>query len=137
MTADEAVQAVADGLAQGRATTGLGTGLLLCCLRHQSPDESLAVAETAVRHRDIVTGLDLAGDETLYTARPHRAAFDLAHSVGMPCTVHAGEAAGPCTPCTEPTRSGTQSRKSTPCPAAPRPPPRNYGWPSNSSPPSA
>ncbi|MEV6078823.1 hypothetical protein AB0L80_27495 [Streptomyces sp. NPDC052069] len=74
---------------------GVGTGLLLCCLRHQSPDESLAVAETALRHRNIVAGLDLAGDETLYTAQPHRAAFDLAHSAGMPCTVHAGEAAGP------------------------------------------
>ncbi|WP_329585445.1 adenosine deaminase [Streptomyces sp. NBC_01362] len=95
MTPDEAVQAVAEGLAQGRATTGVGTGLLLCCLRHQSPDESLAVAETALRHRNIVVGLDLAGDETLYTAQPHRPAFDLAHSAGMLCTVHAGEAAGP------------------------------------------
>ncbi|MCX4850322.1 adenosine deaminase [Streptomyces sp. NBC_00893] len=95
MTPDGAVQAVAEGLAQGRAITGMSTGLLLCCLRHQSPDESLAVAETALRHRNVVAGLDLAGDETLYTAQPHRAAFDLAHSVGLPCTVHAGEAAGP------------------------------------------
>jgi adenosine deaminase len=95
MTPDEAVQAVAKGLAQGRATTGVGTGLLLCCLRHQSPDESLAVAETALRQRDAVAGLDLAGDETMHTAQPHRAAFDLAHRAGLPCTVHAGEAAGP------------------------------------------
>ncbi|MER5968442.1 adenosine deaminase [Streptomyces sp. NPDC002055] len=95
MTRDEAVRAVAEGLAQGRATTGVSTGLLLCCLRHQSPDESLAVTETALRHRDVVTGLDLAGDERLYGARPHRPAFDLAHRAGLPCTVHAGEAAGP------------------------------------------
>ncbi|MFG2095739.1 adenosine deaminase [Streptomyces sp. NPDC048612] len=95
MTPDEAVRAVTEGLAQGRAATGVGTGLLLCCLRHQTPDESLAVAETALRHRDVVAGLDLAGDEALYTAQPHRAAFDLARSAGLPCTVHAGEAAGP------------------------------------------
>ncbi|MFI1566768.1 adenosine deaminase [Streptomyces sp. NPDC020490] len=95
MSLDDAVGAVAEGLAQGRTATGVGTGLLLCCLRHQSPDDSLAVAETALRHRDVVTGLDLAGDETLYTAEPHRAAFDLARSAGLPCTVHAGEAAGP------------------------------------------
>ncbi|WP_432094465.1 adenosine deaminase [Streptomyces sp. bgisy100] len=95
MTRDEAVRAVADGLAQGRAATGVSTALLLCCLRHQSPDESLAVAETALRHRDVVAGLDLAGDETLYGAGPHRSAFDLAHRAGLPCTVHAGEAAGP------------------------------------------
>jgi adenosine deaminase len=95
MTLSEAVQAVAEGLAQGRATTGVDTGLLLCCLRHQRPDESLAVAETALQHREIVAGLDLAGDETRFAAEPHRAAFDLAHSASLPCTVHAGEAAGP------------------------------------------
>ncbi|MFI6291583.1 adenosine deaminase [Nonomuraea sp. NPDC050790] len=95
MTIDEAVTAVAEGLADGRATTGVRTVLLLCCLRHQSPEESLAVAEAAVRRRDVVGGLDLAGDERLYPAAPHRAAFDLAHRAGLPCTVHAGEAAGP------------------------------------------
>ncbi|MFF0729276.1 adenosine deaminase [Streptomyces sp. NPDC004134] len=95
MTLDEAVRAVAEGLARGRADTGVATGLLLCCLRHQSPDESLAVAETALRQRDAVAGLDLAGDESRYRALPHRAVFDLAHSAGLPCTVHAGEAAGP------------------------------------------
>ncbi|MEV0618243.1 adenosine deaminase [Nonomuraea sp. NPDC050404] len=95
MTQDEAVAAVAAGLAAGRQATGVRTGLLLCCLRHQSPDDSLAVAETALRHRDQVAGLDLAGDERLHAAAPHRAAFDLAHGAGLPCTVHAGEAAGP------------------------------------------
>lgn len=95
MTIDEAVEAVAEGLAAGEAATGVRTGLLLCCLRHQTPEQSLAVAETALRHRDKVAGLDLAGDELLYAATPHRAAFDLAHAAGLPCTVHAGEAAGP------------------------------------------
>ncbi|NJP97627.1 adenosine deaminase [Nonomuraea sp. FMUSA5-5] len=94
MTPDEAVAAVAAGLAEGRAATGVRTALLLCCLRHQTPDESLAVAETALRHRDVVAGLDLAGDERLYPGAPHRPAFDLAHQAGLPCTVHAGEAAG-------------------------------------------
>ncbi|MFG2606591.1 adenosine deaminase [Streptomyces sp. NPDC048514] len=95
LSLDGAVRAVAVGLAQGRAATGVRTGLLLCCLRHQSPDESLAVAESAARHRGLVAGLDLAGDETLYGAQPHRAAFDLARGAGLACTVHAGEAAGP------------------------------------------
>ncbi|MGW3350208.1 adenosine deaminase [Nonomuraea rubra] len=94
MTLDEAVSAVAAGLAEGRAATGVRTALLLCCLRHQSPEESLAVADAAVRHRGVVSGLDLAGDERLYPGAPHRPAFDLAHGAGLPCTVHAGEAAG-------------------------------------------
>ncbi|MFH8892936.1 adenosine deaminase [Streptomyces sp. NPDC017949] len=95
MTQDQAVRAVATGLAQGQAATGVRTALILCCLRHQTPDESLAVAETALRNHALVAGLDLAGDERLYPGTPHRPAFDLAHTVGLPCTVHAGEAAGP------------------------------------------
>ena len=74
--------------------TGVATGLIVCCLRHEPLDTSLAVADAAVRHRDLVAGLDLAGDET-YPGSAHREAFDLAHAAGVPVTVHAGEAAGP------------------------------------------
>ncbi|GAA1629051.1 adenosine deaminase [Nocardia ninae] len=94
MSIDDAVRAVAAGLAQGRTDTSVRTGLLLCCLRHQSPDQSLAVAEAAVGNRGVVAGLDLAGDEAAYRAGIHREAFDLVHRAGVPATVHAGEAAG-------------------------------------------
>ncbi|MFF5727163.1 adenosine deaminase [[Kitasatospora] papulosa] len=93
MSLDDAVRAVAGGLADGRRATGVRTGLLLCCLRHQTPDESLAVAEAALRNRETVSGLDLAGDERLHPGAPHRPAFDLVRGAGLPCTVHAGEAA--------------------------------------------
>lgn len=95
MTTDEAVDAVAAGLADGHAATGVAVGLHLCCLRHQTPQESLAVAETALRHQDEVAGLDLAGDEENHPGAPHREAFDLALAAGLACTVHAGEVAGP------------------------------------------
>jgi adenosine deaminase len=94
MTIDDAIRAVAAGAAEGARATGVRTGLLLCCLRHQPPETSLAVADAAVRHHGVVAGLDLAGDERLPGA-PHREAFDLARSRGLPLTVHAGEAAGP------------------------------------------
>lgn len=94
LTIDDAVSAVARGLADGESTTGVQTALLLCCLRHQSPDVSLEVADTAVHRRGLVAGLDLAGDEALPGA-PHVEAFDLAHRAGLPVTVHAGEAVGP------------------------------------------
>ena len=108
MSVDEAVTAVDAGLREGHAATGVRTALLLCCLRHQSPEVSLRVADAAVRFArpanavppaagtdgPVVAGLDLAGDERLPGA-PHRAAFDLAHAAGVPVTVHAGEAAGP------------------------------------------
>jgi adenosine deaminase len=108
MSVDEAVTAVDTGLREGHAATGVRTALLLCCLRHQSPEVSLRVADAAVRFAGptnsvsaaagttgpVVAGLDLAGDERLSGA-PHRGAFDLAHAAGVPVTVHAGEAAGP------------------------------------------
>jgi adenosine deaminase len=116
MSVDEAVTAVDAGLREGYAATGVRTALLLCCLRHQSPEVSLRVADAAVRFArpanavspaagtavspvagtagPVVAGLDLAGDERLPGA-PHRGAFDLAHAAGVPVTVHAGEAAGP------------------------------------------
>ncbi|GAA0246415.1 adenosine deaminase [Cryptosporangium japonicum] len=90
LSVDAVIDAVSAGLA---AVTGVRTGLLLCCLRHQDPSVSLEIAATAVR-RDDVAGLDLAGDERRPGA-PHREAFDLAHAAGLPVTVHAGEAAGP------------------------------------------
>jgi adenosine deaminase len=104
LSVDEAVTAVAAGLREGHAATGVRTALLLCCLRHQPPEVSLRVADAAVRFArpapaagatgPVVAGLDLAGDERLPGA-PHREAFDLAHAAGVPVTVHAGEAAGP------------------------------------------
>jgi len=56
-----AVKAVAAGVPSRAAATGVRTGLVLCCLRHQTPDESVAVAETLRNQRVEVAGLDLAG----------------------------------------------------------------------------
>ena len=94
MGIDDAIRAVAAGLRDGGSATGVATGLIVCCLRHQPPDASLAVADAAARLRGLVAGIDLAGDES-YPGSTHREALDLAHAAGIPVTVHAGEAAGP------------------------------------------
>lgn len=93
MNLDDAIQAVAAGLDAGGRATGVSTALILCCLRHQPVEVSLAVVSAAVRLRAFVAGVDLAGDES-YPGVPHQEAFDLAHAAGLPVTVHAGEAAG-------------------------------------------
>lgn len=93
MSLDDAVLAVAEGLAAGGADTGVATGLLLCCLRQQPGETSEAVVDVAVRHRDVVAGVDLAGDESK-PGVAHRAAFEAAHAAGLDVTIHAGEAAG-------------------------------------------
>lgn len=94
MTMDDALRAVADGLREGAAATGVRTGMLLCCLRHQPPEVSESVVDAALRWSDLVCGVDLAGDET-QPGTLHREAFDAAHAAGLPVTIHAGEAAGP------------------------------------------
>lgn len=95
---DDVVEAVARGLQAGADDFGVTVGQILCCLRHEPPALSEAVARLAIRHweRDetCVVGLDLAGDEARYPGAPHRTAFDLACDAGLPRTVHAGEAAG-------------------------------------------
>ena len=94
MAIDDAIIAVADGLAEGTRAHGVGSALIVCCLRQQAPEISLMVADAAARLRHVVAGLDLAGDERVLGAR-HVEAFNLAHSQGIPVTVHAGEAVGP------------------------------------------
>ncbi|HEY4907779.1 MAG TPA: adenosine deaminase [Candidatus Acidoferrum sp.] len=90
----EVLSAVHEGLKQGEQQTGMKTGLIVCCLRHESGECSLEIAKLAVNNRDKVCALDLAGDEARYIGAPHVEAFALARREGLRRTVHAGEAAG-------------------------------------------
>ena len=94
MTMQEVLNAVDEGLKQGERQTGMKTGLIVCCLRHESGERSLEIAKLAVNNRDKVCALDLAGDEARYIGAPHAEAFALAKREGLRRTVHAGEAAG-------------------------------------------
>lgn len=94
LSLQEVVDAVHDGLRAGEGKTGVRTGLILCCLRHESGDDSLKIARLAVANRGKVCALDLAGDEARYTGEAHAEAFALAREAGLRRTVHAGEAAG-------------------------------------------
>jgi adenosine deaminase len=94
MTMQEVLNAVDEGLKQGERQTGMKTGLIVCCLRHESGERSLEIAKLAVNNRDKVCALDLAGDEARYVGAPHAEAFALAKREGLRRTVHAGEAAG-------------------------------------------
>ncbi len=95
LSLDEVLGAVLRGLGQGRDETGLSIAVIVCCLRHQSPEVSDAVADLAVRRADAVAALDLAGPEEGFPGTPHQGAFRRAREAGLRITVHAGEAAGP------------------------------------------
>jgi adenosine deaminase len=95
LSPQQVVDAVSGALRAAGERRGVETGLILCCLRHESPAQSVAVAELAVANRDRVCALDLAGDEAAYpSATPHRDAFALAAEAGLHRTVHAGENGG-------------------------------------------
>jgi adenosine deaminase len=94
LSMQEVVDAVHQGLVEGQRETGVATGLIVCCLRHQPEELSLEIAKLALANRDKVCALDLAGDEARYSGQPHVAGFALARKEGLRRTVHAGEAAG-------------------------------------------
>lgn len=94
LSLQEVVDSVHDGLQEGKRKTGVRTGLILCCLRHESGEDSLKIARLAVGNRGKVCALDLAGDEARYTGEAHAEAFTIAREAGLRRTVHAGEAAG-------------------------------------------
>ena len=98
MDMDTAVLAVRDGLRQGEqlareAGKTIQVGQIISAMRQA--ENSLAVAELALRHRDNgVVGFDIAGPEDGFPPEEHRAAFDQLHRECFPVTIHAGEAAG-------------------------------------------
>jgi adenosine deaminase len=95
LTLDEAVEAPLRGLLRAEKEFGIRTGLMICAIRHLSPETSLELAELAVKYKGRgVVAFDLAGGEAANPAREHRAAFDLVAWHNLPITVHAGEAAG-------------------------------------------
>jgi len=96
LSMQNAIDAVTAGLQAARRDLGVRTGQIICCLRHDPSALSHEVAQYAISNwrPGRVLGLDLAADEALYPGFPHRTAFRLARGVGMPRTVHAGEAAG-------------------------------------------
>jgi adenosine deaminase len=96
LSPDDVVTIVGDELRAAASARGVEARLLLCALRHFSPEKSLATARLAIAHAASgVVGLDLAGDEGGHPLEAHVAAFALAREHGLACTAHAGEGAGP------------------------------------------
>lgn len=95
LSMQQVVQAVLDGMEQGRKDTGVRYGVILCAMRNQSPELSLDIAKLAIAYRDRgVVGFDLAGDEIGYPAKKHIDAFQYIRNRNFNITIHAGEAFG-------------------------------------------
>ncbi|UVI37933.1 adenosine deaminase [Brevibacterium spongiae] len=102
LTLDAVVEAVQDGLEAGVSEAASGgkyirVGQLITAMRQA--DNSLAIAELAIRHREKgsesgVVGFDIAGPENGFPPSAHLSAFNALHQAYVPVTIHAGEAAG-------------------------------------------
>ena len=91
----EAVEAPLRGIERAQRDFGTLARVIICGLRHLSPEISLELAELAAAYRGRgVVGFDLAGAELGHPARAHAAAFDFARRHDLALTVHAGEGAG-------------------------------------------
>lgn len=93
---DESVAAVKKGLAQAEAETGIRCGIIITGLRTISPEESLILAELAVRWKGKgVVAFDLAGIEKDNPSKIHKNAFYHVMNNNLNSTIHAGEGYGP------------------------------------------
>ena len=94
MTQEDAVRAALKGLSE----TDLKANLILCCMRGEGNDdanhETLKLASKYLVEDGGVTAVDLAGAEALFPTKNYRDLFARARDMGIPYTIHAGEADG-------------------------------------------
>lgn len=97
LTQAEAVEAAIAGLPKRtEESRPFSAQLILCCMRGGDPAANRETVETVARYLGQgVCALDLAGAEALYPTGDSRELFQLARALGIPFTIHAGEAAGP------------------------------------------
>lgn len=95
LQADEVVNIIKDEVARCMSIYPVEVRVILCTLRHYTPEQSMQTVKLVHRHRgDVVVGFDIAGDEYNYPLDNHRAAFEYAGAHQIFCTAHAGEARG-------------------------------------------
>lgn len=87
------VAAVVEGVAQGRAATGIGVNLIGILSRTFGPEACTTELDALLTRREDIVALDLAGDEERWPAEHFVPHFARARDAGWAVTAHAGEAA--------------------------------------------
>lgn len=93
LTQRQVVQAATEGL----KADGVEANLILCCMRgDQNHEQNLETVRLAAEFLGKgICAVDLAGAEALFPTDAFEEEFTLARKLGVPYTIHAGEAAGP------------------------------------------
>ena len=96
MRLSETIDSVKKGLAKAFDECGIITGIIICGIRHISPDHSMELADLSIKYKNKgVVGFDLAGAEENFPAKKHKEAFYQILNNNINTTIHAGEAYGP------------------------------------------
>lgn len=94
MTQEDSIIAALEGLKR----TDLKVNLILCCMRgdnnQEENEETVQLASKYLVEDGGVVGIDLAGAESLYPTSNFEKLFEKANKLGIPFTIHAGEADG-------------------------------------------
>ena len=88
---------VAEAAVKGKGKSMLRSGLILCCMRgSDNREENIETVRVAKEFLGKgVVAADLAGAEALFPTENFAELFALANELGIPFTIHAGEADGP------------------------------------------
>ncbi|MGL1892100.1 MAG: adenosine deaminase [Spirochaetaceae bacterium] len=95
LTGDDIVEAILKGFNKASSKYPITVNLLLCAMRHLPAKDNEFLLTLADKYKKLgVVGLDLAGDEAGYSVDLFRDFFNKAKKIGIPFTIHAGEASG-------------------------------------------
>ena len=93
---EEHLAALAQGIDDARAETGIEGRIVMSCVRHRGAERARDVARRTVEApHPYVTGFGMGGDEAGFPPEDFADAFAVAREAGLGLTVHAGEWAGP------------------------------------------
>jgi adenosine deaminase len=93
LSGEAAVEAMLAGLAKSRLPLLQQSGLIVCGMRHESPESTDRSARLALRYQGQgVVAFDLAGAEHGFPPSGHLQAINRVREAGLPMTLHAGEA---------------------------------------------
>ena len=96
LTIEEVVVSAIDGLKKGVGEGKFAAQLILCCMRKVGTKEQNLETVDCVKNYlgRGVCAVDLAGDEVDFYYEDYKEIFDKVKSLGLPCTIHAGERGG-------------------------------------------
>ncbi|MDO5389581.1 MAG: adenosine deaminase [Eubacteriales bacterium] len=92
LSPEHVIQAVLEGLEQGKQKFAVDYQVIVCAMRHHSQEENLRMLKAArLFLREGVCAADLAGNEAAYPMTEFVELFDQVKKMNMPFTIHAGE----------------------------------------------